>query len=333
LSRVEESAAVAAARQGDEQAFSTLAEECRRELHLHCYRMLGSFDDAEDLVQETFLRAWRKREGFRGQSTFRAWLYRIATNACLDHLDRHPRTPVHASAAAGAPAEVPWLQPYPDAGLEPVAPSDGEPHAVAVATETIELAYLAAIQHLPPRQRAVLILRDVLGWTASETAATLDGTVASVNSALQRARVTLKQCLPDRRLEWGPTENTSREERAVLRRYMDATRRGDMTTLTALLREDARFTMPPTLTHYEGRDAIISGWRPALVGPDAYTDVRHVVTSVNRTPAVATYSRDGEAGPYTPVGLHVLRVQGPWIVEITAFAADVFAAAGLPPAL
>ncbi|MBV2156620.1 RNA polymerase subunit sigma-70 [Kitasatospora sp. SUK 42] len=329
-----------AVRNGDEPAFTDFTERYRRELQVHCYRMLGSFDDAEDLVQETFLRAWRKRETFQGHSTFRAWLYRIATNACLDHLDRHPRTPVALPAAWGAAAgataqltEVPWLQPYPDHLLEPIAPSDTEPDAAAVATETIELAYLAAIQHLPPRQRAVLILRDVLGWTANETAALLESTSASVNSALQRARATLKQHLPDRRLDWGPAGDPSQEERAVLHRYMAATKRGDLTALAELLREDARFTMPPTLTSYLGRDAVIAGWLPALVGPNAFTDVRHLVTAANRRPAVATYVRHPEASAYLPVGLHVLRIEGPEIVEITAFIADVFPSFGLPATL
>ncbi|MBO1413651.1 RNA polymerase subunit sigma-70 [Streptomyces sp. FH025] len=341
-SRAEERLAVSAAvRGGDESAFTEFTERYRRELQVHCYRMLGSFDDAEDLVQETFLRAWRKRETFQGHSTFRAWLYRIATNACLDHLDRHPRTPVAVptpwEAAAGAPArltEVPWLQPYPDHLLEPIAPSDTEPDAAAVAGETIELAYLAAIQHLAPRQRAVLILRDVLGWTAQETAALLESSSASVNSALQRARATLRRHLPDRRLDWGPTGDPSREERAVLHRYMAATKRGDLTALAELLREDARFTMPPTLTGYLGRDAVIAGWLPALVGPGAFTDVRHLVTSANRRPAVATYvRRHPDAPAYLPVGLHVLRIEGREIVEITAFIADVLPSFGLPTAL
>jgi RNA polymerase sigma-70 factor, ECF subfamily len=173
---------VAAATAGDETAFGELVERHRRELHVHCYRLLGSFEDAEDLVQETFLRAWRKRASFEGRSTFRAWLYRIATNACLDALERRPRVvPPHAG---GQPvAEVPWLQPYPDQLLDGVAPSDEEPEAEVVARETIELAFIAAIQLLPPRQRVVLIAGDVLGWSAAESAALLDVSVAAVNSA------------------------------------------------------------------------------------------------------------------------------------------------------
>jgi RNA polymerase sigma-70 factor (TIGR02960 family) len=172
----------------DEAAFSELVERYRPEMQVHCYRMLGSYEDSEDAVQETLLRAWRRRETFEGRSTFRAWLYRIATNACLDALGRRER---RLQTATGA--EVPWLQPYPDRLLEEVAASEEEPGALVVAKETIELAFIVAIQHLPPRQRAVLILRDVLGWTAKDTAALLETSVASVNSALQRARGALKR--------------------------------------------------------------------------------------------------------------------------------------------
>jgi RNA polymerase sigma-70 factor (ECF subfamily) len=184
----------------DEAAFAELAERHRGELRVHCYRMLGSFDEAEDLVQETFLRAWRAREGFEGRATFRSWLYRIATNACLDFLDGHERRPrpyaVPPLIGAGdPPAEIPWLQPYPDRLL------DDLPEAAVVEKETIELAFLAAIQHLPARQRAALVLRDVLGWSASETAAALDMSVAGVKSALQRARPVLQELLPRRRVD------------------------------------------------------------------------------------------------------------------------------------
>src|SRR5918995_126434 len=181
----------------NETAFSALVERHRRELQVHCYRMLGSLDEAEDLTQETFLRAWRKRASFEGRSTIRAWLYRIATNACLDALQRRPRR-----ATGGG---VAWLQPYPDELLEGVAAPGDEPDAAAVEKETIELAFMVAVQHLPPRPRAVLILRDVLGWSAKETAALLETSVPAANSALQRARAALKEHLPEHRSEWAPT--------------------------------------------------------------------------------------------------------------------------------
>src|SRR5215218_4508344 len=183
--------AAVAARTGDEAAFAALVEPHRRELQVHCYRMVGSLEDSEDLVQETFLRAWRRRTTFEGRSSFRAWLYRIATNACLDALQRTPR--VVAAGAIQPLAEVPWLQPFPDHLLEELPTSDAEPEAEVVAKETIELAFIAAIQLLPPRQRAALICRDVLGWSAAESAALLDVTVPALNSALQRARATLKE--------------------------------------------------------------------------------------------------------------------------------------------
>ncbi|WBB78687.1 sigma-70 family RNA polymerase sigma factor [Micromonospora sp. WMMD882] len=337
----EEPAVVDAVRAGDEAAFAELTERHRRELHVHCYRMLGSFDDAEDLVQETFLRAWRRRETFQGRSTFRAWLYRIATNACLDFVERHPRRPRGALTTTPAPAgpasaaafpqvEIPWLQPYPDRLLEPVASPDAEPDTAVIAKETIELAFLAAIQHLPPKQRAVLILRDVLGWPANDTAALLNGTVPAVNSALQRARLTLKQHLPQRRSEWAAVTDPSEEERAVLQRYVRATENADLAGLAELLREDARFTMPPKPTWYVGRATIIETWTPVLVGPNAWRDWRHVLTRANRQPAVACYVRPEGADRYHALGLDVLRIEDGAVAEITAFQPEVFPAFGLP---
>ena len=197
-------------READDSAFAALAERHRRELHVHCYRMLASFDEAEDAVQETFLRAWRNRAGFEGD-LFRAWLYRIATNVCLDLLrQRSRRVPALHSFA-----EVPWLQPYPDRLLDEAAPSEEQPDAVVVERETIELAFLAALQVLPPRQRAALIVRDVLGWPASEAASLLETSVAAANSALQRARATMQQHLPARRMTWSAGERERRGARAA----------------------------------------------------------------------------------------------------------------------
>lgn len=314
--------------------FGELAERYRHELRVHCYRMLGSFTDAEDLVQETLLRAWRKRAGFEGRASFRAWLYRIATNACLDALASPSRArEVALTTDAGGPrspmAEVSWLQPYPDELLDLAVAADGEPEAAVVARETIELVFLAAIQHLPPRQRAVLILRDVLGWPASETAGALELSVASVKSALQRARVTLREQLPERRLEWGPSTRPSAAEHAVLRRYIEASEGADMTALAALLREDARQTMPPAPLVFDGRKAILDLWRTVLAGPDAWGDWRAVPTAANRQPAMASYlRRPGESG-YTAVNLDVLRIEGDQIAEITTFGPELLPVFGL----
>ena len=326
----------------EESAFAALAERHRRELQVHCYRMLGSLEDSEDLVQETFLRAWRKRASFGsdGRSSFRAWLYRIATNACLDVLRSRPRRVMPPQvAAAGDPAEppappadLPWLQPYPDRLLEPAAPAEDEPGAVVVARETIELAFIAAIQHLPPRQRAVLILRDVLGWSAKDTAVLLEASVASANSALQRARATLRDRLGERRTEWARSARTSDEERELLRRYVDAHERADADALAELLRSDARLTMPPHPTWYAGREAIMIAMRQGF--DPGFGHLRSVVAGANRQPAVAHYLRRPGESEYRSLALDVLRIEEGRIAEITSFVSpELFGAFGLAPAL
>jgi len=304
--------------------------------------MLGSFEDSEDLVQESFLRAWRYRDSFSsgGQSSFRAWLYRIATNACLDALRRRPRRvlPPQVVAATGdpaappsPPADFPWLQPYPDRLLTPISPSEDEPGAVVVARETIELAFLAAIQHLPPRQRAVLILRDVLGWSAKETASLLETTVASVNSALQRARATLRDHLGERS-EWALESDASAEQRDLLQRYVEAHEQADTAALAELLRQDARLTMPPHPTWYEGRTAIVIASRQGL-DPD-FGRLRTILTGANMQPAAAHYLRRPGESDCRPLALDVLRIEGGLIAEITSFVfPTLFEDFGLPPKL
>src|SRR6266511_3651470 len=277
-------AVVAAARAGDEAAFAALVERHRAELRVHCYRMLGSFDEAEDLVQETFLRAWKNLGGFEGRSTLRAWLYRIATNACLDALDGRARRvlPHHLAGpsdpSGGLPprTDIAWLQPFPDRLIgadrpwEPAAPSEDEPDAVVVARETIELAFLAAIQHLPPRQRAEL-----------------------------------------------PTE----QERAVLRRYMDAMERADLAAVADLLAEDVRTMMPPWPTWLQGRDAVVAAL--AVSGDASSLDYvgrfRMVPTRANRQPAAATYVRRLDDTGYRAFAISVLRIEDGRIAEATAF--------------
>jgi RNA polymerase sigma-70 factor (ECF subfamily) len=326
----------------DESAFAALFERHRRELQVHCYRLLGSFEDSEDLVQETFLRAWRQRANFGsdGRLEFRAWLYRIATNACLDVLRSRPRRvlPHHVSAPGDAaappapPADLPWLQPYPDRLLEPISSPEEEPGAVVVRRETIELAFIAAIQHLSPRQRAVLILRDVLGWSAKDAASLLAVSVAAVNSALQRARATLRERLGERRTEWGRSEEPSEDERELLRRYVDAHERADIEALATMLREDARLTMPPHPVWYAGREAILvasqKGFEPE------FGRLRSVVARANRQPAAAHYLRPPGESDYRPLALDVLRIEGERVAEISSFAfPGLFAAFGLPPTL
>lgn len=312
VSIAEEERVVLAARDGDERAFGELAERYRPELRAHCYRMLGSLDEAEDLVQDTFLRAWRARDTFRleGRWSFRAWLYRIATNACLNQLTRDPHRRVLPAQLGPAgdpnepvapPVDLPWLQPFPDAML-----TGEDPEAIVVAKESIELAYLAAIQHLPPKQRAALILREVAGWSAKDVAALLETTDAAVTSALQRARATM----PPRQ-----SRASTAEEREILRRYMDAHERADLDALAALLREDAIAEMPPYPTWFDGRAAILTATARGIqdIGP-----VRFVPTQANGRPAAACYA-DGK-----PFSLDLLRVEHGQIAEITSFGPDTF---------
>jgi RNA polymerase sigma-70 factor, ECF subfamily len=316
-----------------DEDFARTIDGYRAELRVHCYRMLGSFADAEDHVQETLLRAWRGRASFAGRSSLRSWLYRIATNACLDTLRTHPNRVVPVGAVGDPPpSEIPWLQPIPDRLLDSVSPPADEPDAVVVARETIELAYLAAIQLLPPNQRAVLILRDVLDWSAAETADLLDTSVASVTSALQRARVTLRRHRPRRGDEWSPPTSPSAEEQALLRRYMDAHARADSAAVVALMREDVRFTMPPQPTHYEGRPAVGQFFVDAF-GPNRPGDFRLVPTTANRHPAAANYLRAWGDDRYRALSLDVLRFEDGRLVEITTFEPGLFAAFGLPDAL
>lgn len=307
--------------------FADLVAAYRHELQVHCYRMVGSYEDSEDLVQETLLRAWRRRDSFEGRSTVRAWLYRIATNACLDFLDSTPRQ--------ANTAEIAWLQPYPDELLDLVAPSEHEPDTAVIAKETIALAFMAAIHHLPPRQRAVLILRDVLGWRAREAAEQLDCSVASANSALQRARLTMRIYLPERRADWAPSADLSEQERALLQRYMDAHERADAPAVAELLTQDARLTMPPHPFSYDGRAAIMT-LTEKVFDPASERYIgqwRYLPTRANRQPATAAYVRRPGDTLYRPQVLDVLTIASGRVTEVTAFAPSLFPSFGLPAVL
>ncbi|WP_245927444.1 RNA polymerase subunit sigma-70 [Nocardioides silvaticus] len=327
----DEAAFLRVARSGDAGEFALLTERYRRELLVHCYRMLASYEDAQDLTQETFLRAWAKRETFHGRASLRTWLYRIATNACLDFLDkRRDRTPVPADlhGAAENGTEVLYLQPWPGS-----APED--PHEQAVAKETVELAFIVAVQHLPARQRAVLILRDVLGWPAQQTADTLELTLASANSALQRARATLRVHLPNGRLDWkgaGRRELDDQQQRLVSA-YVQAHERLDIDALTALLRADLRFAMPPQPGVWVGREATVQAWLDGGFGRDQYVDFRCRTTTANGQPAVAIYLRRPGAPTYDAFTLDVLGIADGLIAEITTFDGDQFEWFGLPSEL
>jgi RNA polymerase sigma-70 factor (ECF subfamily) len=283
--------------------------------------MLASFDEAEDAVQETFLRAWRARETFDGSSLVRAWLYRIATNVCLDALRRSARrlTNYHTFA------EVSWLTPYPDRLLDEIAPADDEPDAVVVDRETIELAFLAALQVLPPRQRATLIARDVLGWPATDTASALETSVPAVNSALQRARATMGAHLPARRSEWSAGE-PSPEERVLLEKFIDAHERGDAALAVSIAAEDLRITMPPAPMLFQGLATIA----PLLQNALRVGDWRLVPTIANRMPTAASYLRAPGDTIYRAFKFDVLRVVDGKIAEITTFGPELFPQFGLP---
>ncbi|GAA2614829.1 RNA polymerase subunit sigma-70 [Dactylosporangium fulvum] len=295
----------------DPATFSDLTRRHHRELQLYCYRMLGSFDAAEDHVQEVFLRAWRSRDAFEERSSARTWLFRIATNACLDTLRR----------------KTPPLQPFPDQLLD----EHPGPDAVAVGRETISLAFLAAIQLLPPRQRAVLIVRDVLSWSASEAATLLETTVPAANSALQRARTTLREQWPGGRLEWSPAHEPDPAERELLQRYIAAHEQADPQALIDLLREDIRLTIGPGIGEWTGKPTVARALREDMNTPGQW---RMLPTAANRRPAAAAYVRAAGDTLFRPFGLAVLHSAAGRLVAIDAFEMPgLFAAFALPATL
>ncbi|MEV0806679.1 sigma-70 family RNA polymerase sigma factor [Micromonospora sp. NPDC050200] len=295
----------------DATRFTDLTRRYHRELQVHCYRLLGSFDAAEDHVQEVFLRAWRSRDAFEERSSPRTWLYRIATNACLDTLRR----------------TAPPLQPYPDQLLD----ERPGPDAVAVGRETISLAFLAAIQLLPPRQRAVLILRDVLSWSASEAAALLDTSVPAVHSALQRARATLREQWPGGRLEWSPAGVPDSAQRELLERYIAAHERADPQGVVDLLREDVRLTIEPGVGEWTGRAAVARALRRDMNTPGRW---RMLPTAANRQPTAAAYVHGAGDTAFRPFALIVLRPEAGLLAAMDVFEAPgLFAAFGLPASL
>jgi RNA polymerase sigma-70 factor (ECF subfamily) len=313
--------------------FETLVERHRREIQVHCYRMLGSLADAEDLTQETFLRAWKARDTFEGRASVRTWLYRIATNACLDVLARRPRRVLPDQLGpAGEPegpvtaVDLPWLEPYPDRLLDGAGPDDA-----VVERETIELAYLAAVQYLPPRQRAVLILRDVLGWSAKETASLLETSVASANSALQRARATLRERLPARRAEWTAGDPTA-EETALLKRFIAAYQDGDPAAVARLLRADAQAVMPPYPLWFGNRASIIRALSLSMDPASLHCIGRFRMRAVraNRQPAVAGYLRRPGEHDYRWFGVTLLTIEDGLITAMAAFESATAAAWDLP---
>jgi RNA polymerase sigma-70 factor, ECF subfamily len=313
-----------AARAGDEAAFRRIVEPHTHELHVHCYRILGSLHDAEDALQEALLRAWRALPGLESSDWLRAWLYKIATNVCLSAaagrarrllpMDHGP--PLDPDRDAGAPLAGPvWIEPYPDERLG-VEAGPTVPEARYEQREAVELAFIAALQHLPPRQRAVLILRDVLGFSARDVAELLDATVASVNSAMQRARRALDDRLPDESQQHALRRLGDEGIRGVVSRFADAFERGDVEVIVAMLVEDATFAMPPYPAWYRGRCDVAKSW---LMPGGQPPRLRLVPTRACGQPAVAFYRLDRETGSYLPLAIDVLTLRGEGIAAVTAF--------------
>ena len=325
---VTEQALLAEARDGGEDAFRRIVEDHRTVLRAHCYRMLGSLHDAEDAFQETLIRAWRGLPSFRGQSALRSWLFAIATNVCLDLISRRPKRvlPIEygpeaqAGADPGEPlVESVWLEPFPDEGLE------------YEQRESVELAFVAALQHLPATQRAVLILREVLGFSAREVAETLETTVASVNSALQRARKAVDERLPEQSQQETLRAVGDVRVRELVDAYVDAFARGDVEALRALLAEDAVFSMPPWAAWWRGRDTIAGFAKEAQ---EYCADALAVPIVANGQVALAYYHLDAETGIFKASAIDVLTFEGALIKELTAFILpDAFASFGLPAEL
>jgi len=320
-----ETAVVAAAQEGDEAAFRRLTEPYTRELHVHCYRMLGSIQDAEDALQETLLRAWRHIAGFEPRSPFRAWLYRIATNVCLSAATHRSSESVPYPMTGDGEALV--RTPYPDAWLDELR---SEPEVRYDLHESVQIAFLAAVQVLPPRQRAVLLLRDVLGFPASEVGELIGSSSAGVNSALQRARATLDHWGAEGRLDIGKTPASDDVQKSLVQRYVEAWEAIDIDGLVSLLREDAVMTMPPSPLIFHGRQAI-GEFFATVPAEGALDQIRLVPTRANGQPAVAAYLLDQEAGVHRGYGLMVLTIDDRKVAEITGFTDPaLFSLFGLP---
>jgi len=318
------------------QDFTRLAEPLRRELKVHCYRMLGSVHEAEDLVQDTYLRAWRSYGSFNGSGSFRAWMYKIATNACLNAIERRKNAqrllpdqlrPAATQMPPGTPVtDVAWLEPLPDSELSGIPDEAPTPEARYTSRESVQLAFIATIQELPPRQRAALLLCDVLGWAAAEAATLLSSSTASINSALQRARDSLAKRYPEGRLP--ATTRPDPAQQQLIGRYLKAWEGHDLDAFVALLKEDAAAVMPPWLEWYVGREMIRSFFAMAW---KSCGGLHLVPTAANGQPAFAVYEASSADGQWHAHSIHVITVNTGGISTLTLFIEPrLFAAFGLP---
>lgn len=326
------------ARAGDEQAFTQLVEPHRRELQLHCYRILGSLHDAEDAVQETLVSAWRGLGTFEQRSSLRTWLYQIATHRCLNTIRDSGRRPQSSGALPFEPppptrmTELTYLEPYPDAWLDELPDSSPGPEAQYETREAVGLAFITALQRLPATQRSVLVLRDVLGFRAAEAAEMLETSEAGVNSALQRGRAALQERLPPG-LERAPLPDSA-EERELATSFADAFERGDMNRVVALLTDDAWVTMPPAPFEYQGRETVAAFLHHAQAQRREDTVFRLIPTRANGQPAFGHYVAEAGAASATGTGLFVLTLDGAGISMLTRFGgAELLASFGLPPSV
>lgn len=336
LQRETEGTQLRAAQAGDTRAFEILTLPIRRELHIHCYRMLGTIDDADDALQETMLRAWRQIGSFEPRAPFRAWLYRIATNVCLTALEKRARLGEiswnDTVESVGEEGDNVYLDPYPDLLLDELIRREPEPDKAAVANESIELAFVAAVQHLPPKQRATLLLRDVIGYSAAEVAGMLETTTTGINSALQRARATLETERAAGRIARQHARGSAVTEDRLVHQLIDAWHAADVPGIVSLLTDDALFTMPPQPLRVVGPEAITAFLSTVPAGGHLER-FRLVPTRANRQPALAIYYRS-EDGSYRAEAVLVVSIVGNAIASLTRFAGeDLVSRFGLPETL
>ena len=347
-SQLSDEESIEIAKAGDDHVFAMLFERHRSAIRRHCYRLVGSLSEAEDLTQDTYLRAWRKLATFEGRASFLTWLYRIATNAALDAIDDRKRRSLPTLMVPPAPrgsdepeagrTDSPWIDPFPEQSFDAIAGHDTDPSSILESRQAVGLAFLCAIQCLPARQRAVLILREVLHWSALEVAELLQSTVPAVNSALQRARSAIDEVRSANHEGVDRLEPISDEVKRTLARYIVAWEAADINSLVALLKDEATFSMPPSPTWYRGTQAIRLFLETVVFGPNGCHarpgSTRVLITGASGQPALAVYQWNADEGVFRPFAIKVLAIEGSAIASVVSFTeAHLFALFGLPSAL